>query len=112
MLFSGIPFLYYFLPCVLFLYFLIPKSLKNGFLLLSSLLFYAWGEPKYVLLMVAAIVLFYSFGLAIGASRKKWVRRLWLTASIVTGCVMLGVFKYADLPWITGTNSPAWAFRC
>ena len=111
MLFSGIPFLYYFLPCVLILYFLIPKSLKNGFLLLSSLLFYAWGEPKYVILMVAAIVLFYSFGLAIGASKKIWLRKLWLTAAIVAGCVMLGVFKYADFAlenWnkLTGMGVP------
>jgi len=111
MLFSGIPFLYYFLPCVLILYFLIPKNLKNGFLLLSSLVFYAWGEPRYVILMVAAILLFYGFGLAIGASTKTWLRKLWLTGAVVTGCVMLGVFKYADFAldnWnrLTGMSVP------
>ena len=111
MLFSGIPFLYYFLPCVVILYFLTPKSLKNGFLLLSSLVFYAWGEPRYVILMAVAIVLFYSFGLAIGASQKTWLRKLWLAAAIVTGCVMLGVFKYADFAlenWnrLTGMGIP------
>ena len=51
MLFSSLSFLYYFLPCVLIIYFLAPKKLKNSVLLLSSLFFYAWGEPKYVLLM-------------------------------------------------------------
>ena len=111
MLFSGIPFLYYFLPCVLILYFLMPKSLKNGVLLLSSLVFYAWGEPRYVILMIGAIVLFYSFGLAIGASTKGWLRKLWLSAAIVTGCILLGVFKYADFAldnWneLTGMSVP------
>ena len=57
MLFSSIPFLYYFLPCVLLLYFLTPKRLKNAVLLLASLIFYAWGEPLYVLLMVASFTL-------------------------------------------------------
>ena len=93
MLFSSIPFLFYFLPVVLVLYFLLPRQLRNGFLLLASLLFYAWGEPAYVLLMIAAIVAFYCFGLAIEKfSRKK----LWLTLSVVFGAAMLGVFKYAD----------------
>ena len=59
MLFSSIPFLFYFLPAVLIVYLLLPRQLRNGFLLLASLLFYAWGEPSYVVLMVAAIVAFY-----------------------------------------------------
>ena len=92
MLFSSIPFLYYFLPMVLAAYFLVPKSWKNGILLLSSLIFYGWGEPKYLILMVASIVAFYGFGLAIErGSRKKF----WLTLSIATGVVLLVVFKYA-----------------
>ena len=68
MLFSSIPFLYYFLPAVLITYFLVPRQLKNGVLLLFSLVFYGWGEPKYVFLMIAAIVLYYSYGLAIEKS--------------------------------------------
>ena len=59
MLFSSLPFLFYFLPAVLMVYFLVPRQLKNGVLLLSSLIFYGWGEPKYVLLMIATIALFY-----------------------------------------------------
>ena len=93
MLFSSIPFLFYYLPAVLGLYFLLPRQLRNGFLLLSSLFFYAWGEPAYVLLMIAAIVAFFAFGIAIEKSSRK---KLWLTLSVVFGAAMLGLFKYAD----------------
>ncbi len=93
MLFSGIPFLFYFLPAVVIAYFLVPDSWKNGLLLLASLLFYAWGEPKYVVLMVLSILAYYGFGLAIGRSRHK---KVWLTVSIVTGALLLGIFKYCD----------------
>ena len=92
MLFSSIPFLYYFLPIVLIGYFLVPKSWRNGLLLLSSLVFYGWGEPKYLILMVASILAFYGFGLAIGYGKRK---KLWLTLSVATGVVLLGIFKYA-----------------
>ena len=93
MLFSGIPFLYYFLPAVLILYFLVPRKGRNAVLLLSSLLFYAWGEPRYVVLMVASILLFYGYGLAVERSRRP---KFWLALSVVTGAAMLGLFKYAD----------------
>lgn len=96
MLFSSIPFLYYFLPVVLILYFLVPKNLKNAVLLISSLFFYAWGEPKYVLLMIASILMFYGYGLAIAkCSTQRW-KKIWLIVSVVSGVAMLGVFKYAD----------------
>ena len=96
MLFSSIPFLYYFLPGVLIAYFLVPRKLKNLVLLLFSLVFYGWGEPKYVILMVASIAMFFGCGLAIGkASSQKW-KKLWLTVSVVVSLALLGVFKYAD----------------
>jgi len=108
MLFSGIPFLYYFLPIVLILYFLTPRKLKNALLLAASLFFYAWGEPKYVVLMVASILSFWAFGLAIEKSNHK---RLWLVLSILAGAAMLAVFKYADFAinnWnaLTGLSVP------
>jgi len=111
MLFSSIPFLYYFLPAVLIGYFLMPRFLKNGFLLLVSLLFYAWGEPRYTALMAAAILLFYSYGLAIEKAQTKSVKRLWLILSVLTGVAFLGVFKYADFSidtWnrLTGMSIP------
>ncbi len=109
MLFSGIPFLFYFLPGVVILYFLTPARLKNAFLLLASLVFYVWGEPKYVVLMVLSIVLFYGFGLAI-EKLERW-RRLFLILSIAVGFGLLGLFKYADFAienWnsLTGMSVP------
>ena len=97
LLFSGIPFLFYFLPAVLILYFLVPRALKNTVLLVFSLVFYAWGEPKYVFLMIATIGLFYGCGLAIGKCQDspKW-KKFWLILSVVVSLGLLGVFKYAD----------------
>ena len=68
MIFSSIPFLYYFLPAVLAVYFLTPRRGKNAVLLLASLFFYGWGEPKLLWLMVLTIAVFYLCGLAIGRS--------------------------------------------
>ena len=96
MLFSSIPFLYYFLPAVLILYFLVPRVLKNTVLLLSSLVFYGWGEPKLLFLMIFTIAVFYGCGLAMGkAQTKKW-KKVWLIVSIVISVTLLGLFKYAD----------------
>ncbi len=96
MLFSSIPFLYYFLPLVLLVYFAVPFKFKNAVLLLFSLVFYAWGEPKYVVLMIFSILLFFFCGLAIGkAESRKW-KKIWLTVSVVCSLALLGVFKYAD----------------
>ena len=96
MLFSSIPFLYYFLPAVLAVYFLVPKNCKNVVLLVSSLVFYAWGEPKYVFLMIATIALFYGCGLAIGKSENPRRKKFWLIVSVVISLGLLAVFKYAD----------------
>ena len=94
MLFSGLTFLYCFLPTVLAVYFLAPAKGKNAVLLVSSLVFYAWGEPRLALLMVGSIGVFYFCGLAVG--REAGHRRLWLTVSVAIGLGLLGVFKYAD----------------
>ena len=96
MLFSSIPFLYYFLPAVLLVYFLVPCRLRNAVLLLSSLIFYGWGEPKYVVLMVATIAAFYLCGLAIDRAKSQRAKKVWLTFAVVVGIVLLTVFKYAD----------------
>ena len=111
MLFSGIPFLYYFLPAVLILYFLAPWKLKNSVLLLSSLIFYGWGEPKLLALMVFTIALFYFCGLAIDRAGEGRGRKLWLTVSVVISIALLGLFKYADffignVNAITGLSLP------
>ena len=65
MVFSSILFLFTFLPITLFLYYILPKSFKNIILLASSLLFYAWGEPIYILLMLLTIVFDYVMALQI-----------------------------------------------
>ena len=96
MLFSSIPFLYCFLPAVVLVYFLVPKKLKNAVLLLFSLLFYAWGEPRYVFLMAATIGIFYGCGIAIGKAGAESWKKVWLTVSVVAGIGLLAIFKYAD----------------
>ena len=96
MLFSSIPFLYYFLPAVMACYFLVPKGFKNTVLLLFSLVFYAWGEPKFVLLMAVTIAAFYGCGLAIEKAKTAPWRKAFLILSAVVGVGFLAVFKYAD----------------
>ena len=96
MLFSGIPFLFYFLPCVLLLYFLAPKKLKNTVLMLSSLVFYGWGEPKFLILMIASILIGYVSGLLIEAFSEKKAAKVVLVINIAIDLALLGVFKYAD----------------
>ena len=98
MLFSSIPFLYYFLPLTLLCYFLAPRRAKNAVLLFFSLIFYAWGEPKYVLFMVASILQGYLFGRLVEKYRIQNPRRskLFLTASVLFSLLLLGYCKYTD----------------
>ena len=96
MLFSSIPFLYYFFPVVLLVYFLVPDSIKNMVLLIASLFFYGWGESKYVFLMLFIIAIGYVLGLWIEKCRKQKWRNLWLAVAVVVDIAVLGYFKYAD----------------
>ena len=93
MLFSGIPFLFYFLPCVLLVYFIVPQKGRNAVLLAASLFFYGWGEPKFLLFMVFSIVQGYVIARLIGRGRRK---KLFLTLSLVLSFALLGYCKYAD----------------
>ena len=135
MLFSSIPFLYYFLPAVVICYFALPwllqvtvapfvprltgkltggrwqataqgfvTSVRNLVLLVFSLAFYGWGEPKYVYLMIATILLFYGCGIAEGRSQRVFWKKFWLTVSVAVSLGLLAVFKYADF-FITTVNS-------
>lgn len=73
-LFSSTTFIYLFLPAVLLFYFVLlrwSRKLQNAFLLLASLLFYAWGEPKFVLVMMASIVLNWAFGWLVSANKAR-----------------------------------------
>lgn len=96
MLFSSISFLYYFLPSVVVLYLIAPKGLKNTVLLLSSLFFYAWGEPKYLIFMLIAIMQGYFSGILIEKYHNKIQSKLFLTVSLLISFGLLGYCKYAD----------------
>ncbi len=96
MLFSSLAFLYGFLPVTLLLYFLVPKQGKNLVLLLASLFFYFWGEPRYVLLMVGVILLAYLGGLLLQRLSAPAARKTTLIVLIVLHLGVLGLFKYAD----------------
>ena len=96
MLFSSISFLYYFLPLVLAVYFLTPARFRNAVLLLASLIFYAWGEPKYVLLMLASILSGYGFGLLQERYRGQKGAKLFCGLSVAVSLSFLLYFKYAD----------------
>ena len=110
MLFSSIPFLFYFLPPVLLLYFLTPDRWKNLTLLLSSLVFYGWGEPRFLLFMLASIAQGYAFGRLMERYPRR--KRLFLTLSAVLSLGLLGYCKYAGfflrtLGALTGLSLPA-----
>lgn len=96
MLFSSIPFLYVFLPATLLLYFAAPRRMKNAVLLLCSLVFYGWGEPKYLLLMLFSIAQGYLFGLLIEKYRGKTRSTVFFWLSIALSLLLLAYFKYAD----------------
>ena len=94
MVFSSIVFLFYFLPLFLALFFVSNRS--KFVLLCFSLLFYAWGEPAYVALMVASIMVNYALGLAIEASRPSGRDRLVVTCGLVLNMAPLTLFKYGS----------------
>ena len=110
MLFSGITFLYLFLPFMA-LYFIIPKSWRNGFLLAVSLIFYFFGEPIYVSLLIFSSIVDWLHGLFIEANRGKKSTKYALISSIVINVSLLGIFKYLDffiatINGIFGVNIP------
>ena len=96
MVFSSLIFLFAYLPAVLLIYYVTPKKGKNLALFLVSLFFYAWGEPIYVLLMLASLTFAYFFGLSIGKYRKENPRRAKVL-TVLSVCVSLSFlffFKY------------------
>ena len=96
MVFSSLIFLWIFLPVVFILYFTAKEQYRNIILLIASLFFYAWGEPKYMLLMLVSIVQGYGFGLLIEKHRGQKASKVFLTLSILVSLGLLGYFKYAD----------------
>ncbi|GAB6989927.1 MBOAT family O-acyltransferase [Paenibacillus pini] len=97
MVFSSLLFIFIFLPAVLFLYYCAPKRIKNLVLFLTSLVFYAWGEPVYIVIMLLSTVTDYSFGLLLSHSRLNPAQRKWIVVcSVIVNLSLLSYFKYAD----------------
>lgn len=113
MLFSSITFLYFFLPVTLGLYYLVPWKLKNHVLLLASVVFYAFGEPKYVVLLLLSATIGWLHGLAF----EKWPGNRWLLCSgIGWNLAFLLFYKYADfligsVNGLLGTQLPLLGLR-
>ncbi len=114
MVFSSLLFLFRFLPVVFILYFLAPRRIRNLVLFLFSLFFYAWGEPKYVFLMLFSITMDYTVGRLIDGAKKQGNQKKakgFLLLSVAANLSILGFFKYADffigsLNSLTGLSIP------
>ena len=96
MVFSSITFLFYFLPIVLGIYYIVPKKFKNIVLLISSFVFYFYGEPTYVLLLAFSIIITYIFGILIDKHRQTEKSTIFLTLACVISIGLLVYFKYAN----------------
>ncbi|MEG0577064.1 MAG: MBOAT family O-acyltransferase [Bacilli bacterium] len=93
MVFSSIPFLFFFFPLFLLLYLIVNDKFKNIILLIFSLIFYAWGEPVYILLMIFSSWFSFYCGKKIDETKEK---KKYLLISIIANLGILGFFKYAD----------------
>lgn len=107
MLFSSLTFLFAFLPLTLGLYFLAKDKYKNQILLAASLFFYAWGEPKYIILMVVSII--FNYFIALWISKTKRHKKLYLVIAVLVNIGALFLFKYLNfavnnLNYISGLN--------
>lgn len=96
MVFSSTIFLFFFLPIVLGIYYLVPSKFKNTILLISSLIFYAWGEPVYILLMCFSSFVDYLNGRVLAKNDNEKSRKRYLTLAIIINLSLLGFFKYSD----------------
>ena len=97
MVFSSLLFLFLFLPAVLAIYYVSPWRMKNLILFLSSLVFYAWGEPVYIVIMLLSTITDYGFGLLLSRPKLNTVQRKWIVvSSVIINLGLLSYFKYAD----------------
>lgn len=99
MVFSSLIFLFRFLPLVLVLYFILPKRCKNAVLLITSLLFYAWGEPVCVMVMILSTIVGYTHGRIIHHFKEKekiFFAKIFMISSIIINLSLLGFFKYSN----------------
>ena len=115
MVFSSLTFLFYFLPAVLAVYFIVPRRFKNVVLLVFSLAFYGWGEPVYITLMIVSILMDYGLGIwmhrCLTRGDQKGAKRVLILA-VVLNLALLAFFKYANflidnLNQVPGIRIPA-----
>lgn len=112
MVFSSLPFLFGFLPIIILIYFIAPRGLRNFVLFISSLIFYAWGEPIYVVIMLFSTVVDFTHGWLVDYFIKKDKRhyaKYTVASSMVINILLLGFFKYSDflisnINALTGSN--------
>ena len=97
MVFSSTPFLFLYLPVVLAVYYAVPRRGRNLWLFLVNLVFYGWGEPVYLFLMLFSIALNYFAGLGIAGAKDRKRAKLYLVITVVVNLALLGFFKYYDL---------------
>lgn len=100
MVFTSISFIYYFLPLLLICYFVVPKKFRNIILLMFSVLFYFYGEPKYMLLMLIEVLISYVVGLLIDKYKSKNI----LIIGIFIHVLLFGIFKYFNFVIINVNN--------
>ena len=100
MVFTSISFIYYFLPLLLICYFVVPKKFRNIILLMFSVLFYFYGEPKYILLMLVEVLISYVVGLLIDKYKNKNI----LIIGIFIHVLLFGIFKYFNFVIINVNN--------
>lgn len=112
MVFSSVVFLYIFLPIMLLIYFIVPKKFKNAVMILASLIFFAWGEIRYIFIMLILAVMDFWCGNNINKNEgNKKVQKIYLAIDVGVNLLILFFFKYADfiisnINGITGLNIP------
>lgn len=109
MVFSSMTFLWIFLPLLLVIYFITKEKYRNIVLLIFSLIFYAWGEPKHIVLMLISIAINYVFGIILDKQEKKAKRKVILIVALLFDLLILGYFKYfnffsSNINRLIGTN--------
>ena len=105
MVFSSLTFMYVYLPIVLGIYFLVPKKLRNLVMFIAGLLFYGWGEPVYLWIMVLSTLIDYTAGLVMNKfDDKPKIRTVCLLASVIMNLGLLAIFKYSGF-FVRSVNS-------
>ena len=96
MVFSSVLFLFVYLPLVLAIYYASPRKFRNSFLFVASLIFYGWGEPVFIVLMIFSTISDYAHGYFIDKYREhRWIPKALLASAMIINLSLLGFFKYA-----------------